>query len=210
MIDADDNDMMGYDEISCNIEAIWCNMAILIVVENWCIAISCLGMDLCQLYSSNSWDLLQFSVLWRDLKKKSSTHMAFMGYFYSFIFMRVLCFFSKLDLYLARHTVDSPGFPTLLGCCLQHIISARQWRQSWTFAAAVVCKALWPCGTMPATPASWWGSTEHRFPNVDTFHHLGFRLIERWFTQNNGDLIFWFTRTESYWNWMELETCWNK
>ena len=88
--------------------------------------------------------------------------------------------------------------------------SARQWRQSWTFAAAVVCKALWPCGTMPATPASWWGSTEHRFPNVDTFHHLGFRLIERWFTQNNGDLIFWFTRTESYWNWMELETCWNK
>lgn len=82
-------------------------------------------MDLCQLYSSNSWDLLQFFVLMilsRALKKKSSTHMAFMGYFYSFIFMRVLCFFSKLDLYLARHTVDSPGFPTLLGCCLQHII----------------------------------------------------------------------------------------
>ena len=187
-------------------------MAIPIVVENWCIAISCLGMVMIHgsvstlfIQQLRSSPILCVDDTFKSFeKKKTSTHMAFMCYFYSFIFHESFfwCFFLKLDLYLAWHTVDSPGFPTLL---------ARQWRQSWTFVAAVVCKALWPCGTMPAMPASWWGSTEHRCPHcVDTFHHLGFRLIERWFTQNNGDLIFWFTRTESYWNWMELETCWNK
>lgn len=30
-------------------------------------------------------------------------------------------FHPLLDLYLARHTVDSVGFPILLGCCLQHL-----------------------------------------------------------------------------------------
>lgn len=106
---------------------------------------------------SNSLCWWYFQELW---KKKTSTHMAFMAYFYSFIFHEsfVLVFFFKAWP-LARHTVDSPGFPTLL---------ARQWRQSWTFVAAVVCKALWPCGTMPAMPASWWGSTEHRCRHMST------------------------------------------
>lgn len=66
-------------------------------------------MDRCQLYSSNSWDLLQFSVLMilsRSFERfeKSSTHIAFMGYFYSFIFTRVFVLFSKLGLSLAWHT----------------------------------------------------------------------------------------------------------
>ena len=104
-------------------------MAIPIVVENWCIAISCLGMVMIHgsvstlfIQQLRSSPILCVDDTFKSFEKKSSTHMAFMGYFYSFIFMRVLCFFSKLDLYLARHTVDSPGFPTLLGCCLQHII----------------------------------------------------------------------------------------